>query len=60
MNADRREKRVKFEEEMRRRIDLIAADYGVPKSEVAKVRGRLPSTMICCASRKSTGSASTG
>lgn len=42
MNADqRREERVKFKQEMRQRIDLIAADYGVPGSEVARVRGRL-------------------
>ncbi|MCK1337302.1 hypothetical protein IVB38_15005 [Bradyrhizobium sp. 38] len=46
MNADQREERAKFKQEMRRRIDLIAVDYGVPESEVAKVRGRL-STMIC-------------
>ena len=36
MNADLRSERAYFKEEMRRRIDLIAADYGVPASEVAK------------------------
>ena len=42
MNADqRREERVKFKQEMRQGIDLIASDYGVPRSEVERVRGRL-------------------
>jgi hypothetical protein len=52
MNADRREKRANFKEEMRRRIDLIAADYGVPESEVAKVRGRLKHYDLLCFAQK--------
>jgi hypothetical protein len=41
MNAHRREERARFNDELRRRIDLIAADCGLPRSAVAKVRGRL-------------------
>src|SRR5258705_10134655 len=52
MNADQRRKRVNFKEEMRRRIDLIAADYGVPESEVAKVRGRLKQYDLLCFAEK--------
>ena len=52
MNADRWEKRANFKEEMRRRIDLIAADYGVPESEVAKVRGRLKQYDLLCFAEK--------
>jgi hypothetical protein len=37
---------------MRRRIDLIAADYGVPASEVAKVRGRLKHDDALCFAQK--------
>jgi hypothetical protein len=52
MNADLRSERAYFKEEMRRRIDLIAADYGVPASEVArevaKVRGRLKHDDALC------------
>ena len=51
MNADLRRERANIKEEMRRRLDLIAADYGVPASEVAKVRGRLKHDE-CCAWRK--------
>jgi hypothetical protein len=48
MNADLRSERAYFKEEMRRRFDLIAADYGVPASEVAKVRGRLKHDDALC------------
>jgi hypothetical protein len=41
MRADLREQRARFNDEIRRRIDLIAADCGLPRSAVAKVRGRL-------------------
>ena len=41
MKASRREKRARFNEEIRLRIDLIAAAYGLPSSAVAKLRGRL-------------------
>ena len=41
MRADRRQERAKFNEEIRRRIDMIAADCGLPRSAVARVRGRL-------------------
>jgi hypothetical protein len=41
MRADRREKRARFNQEIRRRIDLIAADRGLSRSAVAWVRGRL-------------------
>ncbi|MEH2569645.1 hypothetical protein V1289_009272 [Bradyrhizobium sp. AZCC 2289] len=33
MNADQRKKRANFKDKMRRRIDMIAADCGVPESE---------------------------
>jgi hypothetical protein len=56
MNADLRSERAYFKEEMRRRIDLIAADYGVPASEVArevaKVRGRLKHDDALCFAQK--------
>jgi hypothetical protein len=41
MREDQKKARANFQDEMRRRIDMIAADCGVPESEVAKVRGRL-------------------
>jgi hypothetical protein len=37
---------------MRRRIDLIAADYGVPASEVTKVRGGLNHHDLLCFAQK--------
>ena len=52
MNADLRSERACFKEEMRRRLDLIAADYGVPASEVAKVRGRLKHDDALCFAQK--------
>ena len=52
MNADLRSERAYFKEEMRRRLDLIAADYGVPASEVAKVRGRLKHDDALCFAQK--------
>jgi hypothetical protein len=48
MNADLRSERAYFKEKIRRRLDLIAADYGVPVSEVAKVRGRLKHDDALC------------
>jgi hypothetical protein len=59
MNADLRSERAYFKEKMRRRLDLIAADYGVPAWEVAKVRGRLKHDDALCFAQ-STRSASTG
>jgi hypothetical protein len=41
-----------FKDEMRRRIDIIAADYGVPETEVAKVRGRLKHDDVLCFAEK--------
>jgi hypothetical protein len=41
MRADRREERARFNAEIRWRIDLVAADCGLPRSAVAWVRGRL-------------------
>ena len=52
MNADLRSERAYFKEEMRRRLDLIGADYGVPASEVAKVRGRLKHDDALCFAQK--------
>jgi hypothetical protein len=52
MNADLRRERANLKEEMRRRLDLIAADYGVPASEVAKVRGRLKHDDALCFAQK--------
>ena len=52
MREDQKMKRANFKDEMRRRIDMIAADYGVPESEVAKVRGRLKHYDLLCFAQK--------
>lgn len=52
MREDQKMKRANFKDEMRRRIDLIAVDYGVPESEVAKVRGRLKHYDLLCFAQK--------
>jgi hypothetical protein len=52
MREDQKKKRANFKDEMRRRIDVIAADYGVPESEVAKVRGRLKQYDLLCFAQK--------
>lgn len=41
MKPEAREQRAAFRREMRRKIDLVAAERGLPPSAVAKVRGRL-------------------
>jgi hypothetical protein len=52
MRKDQKKARAKFKDEMRRRIDIIAADYGVPETEVAKVRGRLKHYDLLCFAQK--------
>ncbi len=52
MREDQKKARANFKDEMRRRIDMIAADYGVPESEVAKVRGRLKHYDLLCFGQK--------
>jgi hypothetical protein len=41
MRTDQREERARFNAEIRRRIDLIAADCSLSRSAVARVRARL-------------------
>ncbi len=52
MREDQKKARANFKEEMRRRIDLIAADCGVPEAEIAKVRGRLKHYDLLCFAQK--------
>jgi hypothetical protein len=52
MREDQKKARANFNDEMRRRIDMIAADYSVPESEVAKVRGRLKYYDLLCFAKK--------
>jgi hypothetical protein len=52
MREDQKKARANFKDEMRRRIDMIAADSGVPESEVAKVRGRLKHYDLLCFAEK--------
>jgi hypothetical protein len=52
MREDQKKSRANFKDEMRRRIDMIAADCGVPESEVAKVRGRLKHYDLLCFAEK--------
>jgi hypothetical protein len=48
MNPDEREYRAKFNQAIRTRIALIAAERGLPKSETAKVMGRLKHYDLLC------------
>jgi hypothetical protein len=52
MREDQKKARANFKDEMRRRIDMIAADCAVPESEVAKVRGRLKHYDLLCFAEK--------
>jgi hypothetical protein len=52
MREDQKKARANFKDEMRRRIDMIAADCGVPELEVAKVRGRLKHYDLLCFAEK--------
>ena len=52
MTEDQKKARANFKDEMRRRIDMIAADYGVPEAEIAKVRGRLRHHDVLCFAQK--------
>jgi hypothetical protein len=52
MRKDQKKARANFKDEMRRRIDIIAADYGVPETEVAKVRGGLKHYDLLCFAQK--------
>src|SRR6266481_9319404 len=52
MREDQKKARANFKEEMRRRIELIAADCGVPEAEIAKVRGRLKHYDLLCFAQK--------
>ena len=50
--ASTRPARAAFSDEMRRRIDLVAADYGTPEAEVLKVRERLKHYDVVCFAQK--------
>jgi hypothetical protein len=52
MREDQKKARANFKDEMRRRIDMIAADCGIPGWEVAKVRGRLKHHDMLCFAEK--------
>ena len=52
MREDQKKARANFKDEMRRRIDMIAADCGVPEPEIAKVRGRLKHYDLLCFAEK--------
>jgi hypothetical protein len=48
MNPAQREERARFNQAIRARIALIATERGLPKSETAKVMGRLKLNDLVC------------
>ncbi|KJC53901.1 hypothetical protein UP10_41620 [Bradyrhizobium sp. LTSPM299] len=52
MNATAREERARHRAEIRRRLDLIAAADGLPRSAIAKARGGSGITTSCGSQKK--------
>jgi hypothetical protein len=52
MNPERKKQRANFNDEIRQRIDLVAAEYGIPEPEVKKTRGRLKHYDLLCFAEK--------
>jgi len=60
MNPERLKARRKFNDEIRQRIDLVAADMVVSKSDIPKVSSLGSGITICCSLPRRIISASTG
>jgi hypothetical protein len=52
MNETDKKERAEFNQAVRGRIALIAAERGLPKSEIAKVMGRLKHYDLLCFAQK--------